>query len=292
MSNSNPLDDAFLDEAVEQTTPEAEPKEAQEPETGEQTQEAGPQAEPQASEDPGGHDPDAQAQPEPQQRSARVPLSEHLQEREKRQAAESRAQAIEQQMQSLQRQMEAMRTKAEPKEPAKEPDWYDDPQAATQHYVAPHIDQINQRLMYNARLAASGAYGQDKVQAAQEAFDNAINSGGIDHSDYQRVMSAPNPFEAAVQWHQRHAVLQEVGSDPTAYRERIIEEAMKDPEVRKRVMESVQAEARQPVNNDRPATTTRLPPSLNSRTSAASSHGGSTSGDPGDMFSDAFSGMR
>lgn len=287
--STNPLDEAFLDEQPEHPAPEPEPQ--QEPDTGEPEQQAEAQAEPDAGGDPDGSDPDAQAQPEPQQRSARVPLSEHLHEREKRQAAEARAQAIEQQMQSLQRQMEAMRSEAKPKEPAKEPDWYDDPQAATQHYVAPHIDQINQRLMYNARLAASGAYGQDKVQAAQEAFDSAINSGAIDHSEYQRVMNAPNPFEAAVQWHQKQTVLQEVGTDPAAYKQRIIDEAMKDPEVRKRILESVQAEARQPATNDRPATATRLPPSLNSRTSAASQNGG-TSGDPGDMFSDAFSGMR
>ncbi|TVR08178.1 MAG: hypothetical protein EA385_10690 [Salinarimonadaceae bacterium] len=287
VDSTNPLDDAFGPEDQEQVAPETKETEQQEAQPVE--------AEAHAEADAAAQDDAAQeqAQPEPQQRNVRIPLSEHLQEREKRQAAEARAQAVEAQMQALQRQFEAMQrqTAEQAKEPAKTPDWYDDPQAATQQYVAPHIEQMRQTVLYNARLAAGAAYGQDKVMAAQEAFDGALSTGSLDPSEYQRVINAPNPFEAAVKWHEKQVVLQEVGTDPAAYRQRIIEEAMKDPDVRKRILESVQVEARQPASNDRPATTTRLPPSLNSRTAAASSHTGGSSADPGDMFSDAFSGM-
>lgn len=105
------------------------------------------------------------------------------------------------------------------------PDWFENPEGATQHAVQqsvdPHFQRINQTLLANAQLVAGMKYGDDKVEAADKAFMDAVQSGKIDPADYQRVTTSPNIFAAAVQWHQRQQALTEIGDDPAAYRAKV-----------------------------------------------------------------------
>jgi hypothetical protein len=66
------------------------------------------------------------------------------------------------------------------------------------------------------------------VEKAQAEFDGALAS--LHPSEIARVMEAPNPLAAAVGWLRQRELLAEVGSDPKAYRERILKEALTDPE--------------------------------------------------------------
>jgi hypothetical protein len=118
--------------------------------------------------------------------------------------------------------MEAQKPKPEPQQ---KPDWFENPEGATQHAVQqsvdPHFQRINQTLIANAQLVAGMKYGDDKVVEADQAFMQAVQSGKIDPADYQKVTTAPNIFAAAVQWHQRQQAQAEIGDDPAAYRTKL-----------------------------------------------------------------------
>jgi hypothetical protein len=118
--------------------------------------------------------------------------------------------------------MEAVKPKKEQQTP---PDFYENPVAATRHevngLVSPQFEQMTQALMANARLVAGVKYTDEKVDEAERAFIEAIQSNKIDPADYQKVLNSPNRYAAAVQWHQRKQAQEEIGDDPAAFRARL-----------------------------------------------------------------------
>jgi hypothetical protein len=101
------------------------------------------------------------------------------------------------------------------------PDIFENPQGAVHHMVAPQFDQINQHLLAIAKDNAIVRYTEDKVNEAETAFIQALQSRSLDPADYQRVVSSPNRYAAAVQWHQRQLAQQEIGDDPAAFKEKV-----------------------------------------------------------------------
>jgi hypothetical protein len=129
-------------------------------------------------------------------------------------------------------------------EPTPPPEIWDNPQEYVRQQVMPETDRIQRAMMYNAKLIAEARFGDAKVQEAQSAFDNLFDSGTLPPHEYQQVINSPNPFAEAVKWHERHKVLSDVGTDPSAYRAKMRAELMADPEVRKEIMAALQSEAR------------------------------------------------
>jgi hypothetical protein len=135
--------------------------------------------------------------------------------------------ALKEQLAALQGQFAAMQgfmgnaSQAAPGEAPQPPQWFDNPEEATRHALRPEFQRVHHAVMHNARLVAGAVHGGEQVEAAQAAFDDALHGGQLDELDYQRVMSSPNPFAAAVEWHQRHTILAEIGADPAAYRARL-----------------------------------------------------------------------
>lgn len=206
-----------------------------------------------------------------------VPPGRLREESEARRRAEAEKAELQSQLMQMQQQIAALSRQPvqpqAPQQPQEAPDWYTDPEAAMQHAVSPHLQQFQQMLDYNARLAANAVYKAEVVADAEKAFLDALNTGKVDRADYERVLSAPNRYEAAVQWHKRQSLLSEVGDDPQAYRQRILDEALKDPAFIARVAEA----ARQPGTPQAQAPgapVVRLPPSLNSQTAVASGRSG------------------
>lgn len=115
-------------------------------------------------------------------------------------------------------------------EPAPPPDFYENPDAAVDHRiskaVSPEFDRLNGVLMHNSRLIASQLHTEDAVTAADKAFTEAYESRKLEPADYQRVISSPNIYDAAVKWHKRQQALAEIGDDPTSYRAKIEAEIM------------------------------------------------------------------
>src|SRR6185503_12259288 len=49
----------------------------------------------------------------------------------------------------------------------------------------------------------------------------ALQSKTLDQADYQKVVSSPNRYAAAVQWHKAQLAKAEIGDDPAAFRAKI-----------------------------------------------------------------------
>jgi hypothetical protein len=118
--------------------------------------------------------------------------------------------------------MEAQKPKAEPQAV---PDWFENPEAATQHAVqrstSPQFENLTKALFAQAEMLAGIKYGDDKVSAADKAFSDAVAAGTIDPADRQKVLTSPNIYAAAVQWHQRQLAQAEIGDDPAAFRAKL-----------------------------------------------------------------------
>jgi hypothetical protein len=116
----------------------------------------------------------------------------------------------------------------QPQQPQEEPDFWADPKAAIQSWLAPVVGQMQssteQRFDVVTRSLAEQHLGADKVKAAEDAFVNAVKLGQVDVSDYNRVKDAPNRYAAAVKWHNEQAIkteLQQAGGDLGSLREKI-----------------------------------------------------------------------
>jgi hypothetical protein len=194
-----------------------------------------------------------------------VPLNELLDERDRRQQAERRLQDIE-----------AERQKQQPRPDfLMQPDEYFD--RRLNEALDPLRRQVTIQLAHANKSIAVAQHGAEVVEEAQKAFDAEVQQGRLHPSDHQRIWSAPNPFAAAVDWNRNRKLLAEVGNDPQAYRDRLLQEALADPDFLGRALEAARSQAagrpvtvapqrQAPRASSAPAThtgRTPLPPSLN-----------------------------
>lgn len=121
--------------------------------------------------------------------------------------------------------MQAVATPRQPEAPKPEIDpitaFFEDPKAAVRGEVQPLLEKFQQQMLAQAQLVATSVHGAEKVQTAERAFMQAVNSKQLDPADYHRVVNSPNRWDAAVQWHKRQSALAEIGDDPANYRERV-----------------------------------------------------------------------
>jgi hypothetical protein len=201
----------------------------------------------------------------------RIPLTELLNEREKRQNAERERAAYEQELQHLRQQMQALQ---QPREPI---DIFANPEAYTQSIE----QQMGEKLRameanFSLRLAHN-KHGEIFTEAFQEVMQRPLSD-----PMRQQVINSPDPGETLVSLYQREKVVKEVGPDPIAYKSKILEEALKDPQFLAKAMQTArQTAGAQPTNNK-----IDLPPSLNK---VASAHSGDDTDDSdGSVFNYAI----
>ncbi len=154
-----------------------------------------------------------------------------------------------------------------------------------QRQIAEMFQHQQQAAIHNSRLVAHQVFGEDKVKAAEEAFNRAASSGTIDRDEHARIINSPNQFEAAVRWHQRQSTLEAIGGDLESYNKRQQDELLKNPEFLARALEAHRQMAT-PVQTGvpgrgAPAQPQRTLPSLNRQTSSRDASG---EGDVGDVF--------
>jgi hypothetical protein len=178
--------------------------------------------------------PEAPPQAEPEKPAHSVPLASFLDERERRQALERRIAEFEEQQKEVARQ-------AQPPDPILQPDVYTDERI--QKAIEPIRQNFAMQLAHQAKMTAAMVYGGENVDKAQQAFDAEIQAGRMHPAEHQRIMSMPNPFLAAVEWHRNREILKEIGSDPAAYRQRILDEALQDEEYLGRAVEAARSRA-------------------------------------------------
>lgn len=168
----------------------------------------------------------------------RVPLSELLEQRERRQAAERKAEEAERRYQELERQL---RQSQQPRTPP--PDVLENPQAFAGH-LEQAMEQRFRGMMVNMSFDMVRESNPTGFQAAWGALQDQIRSGNSRIRD--EIISSPNPGSALMRWHQREETIRQIGDGGLdAYRQRTLDEAMKDPNFRTRAMEAWRTEAQQ-----------------------------------------------
>jgi hypothetical protein len=167
------------------------------------------------------------SEPTPQAREVHgVPIAEYLRERDERL--------------NVQRQLEAYRAR---EKPTPRPDPFLDPQgfvdAQLRAQMDPVLRQLSVAIAHNNKTTAASVHGGELTERAQAEFDKALP--GLDPVERNRVMGSPNPFLAAVDWLKQKELLAEIGGDAKAYRERILSEALSDPEFLGRASEAARS---------------------------------------------------
>lgn len=123
----------------------------------------------------------------------------------------------------------------QPEQPAA-PDYWEDPAAFVQHgarqAVAPVMSQI--QLLQRGMAEVMFKDRPGAVAEAEKAFNEAARNETIDPAEHARINNSPNPWAAAVEWHQKSQAMAEIGNDPAAYI------ARKEAEIREKVMAELQ----------------------------------------------------
>lgn len=148
------------------------------------------------------------------------------------------------------------------------PDFWEDPDAHTDGRITSALSPLQQQVQemreHFSKQSAIAVHGAETVQAAEAAVEAALSQLPAEQQARMRAARGQDldPYGEMVKWNKNRVAMQEVGPDPAAYKARIREEALQDPEFRKLVLEAARGTAHQ-TNN----TITRAPvsslPSLN-----------------------------
>jgi hypothetical protein len=134
---------------------------------------------------------------------------------------------------------------------------------------------VTERFVSASMADAHETHGDEFVKAyesltginpvTQQVVRQIDRADPVRMGEIQRVINAPNPGRALMNWQRQQATLQRVGTDPEGFEKSIRtnerETLMKDPEFRKEILATLRAEAAQ-ADNGRPRTVTRFPKSL------------------------------
>jgi hypothetical protein len=207
-------------------------------------------------------------QPADDDKSGNVPSWRLREVREAREAAERRAEQAERERAVERQQLAALQREiAELRKPKQDPvDFYADPDAAFKQRLTPLEErQANFESAMQFRLSRTMAiaeHGAAAVKEMEEAVRKANREGHPEIRQLSAQMDASDdPVSVAMNWHKRTKLMDSTGGDLDAYRQRILDEAAKDPAFQAKVLEAARAQAGQQQPGSRPAI--NLPPSLN-----------------------------
>lgn len=116
---------------------------------------------------------------------------------------------------------------AQPQEPAKEPDFFENPDEYLRHKIAPLHEQLQRQSEGFSRTLAVREHGAETVKGAYAEMEKRIASGDpAATANYQTIMRSDDPWDNLVQWHKRESAIAEIGQDPNAYREKLKAEVL------------------------------------------------------------------
>lgn len=199
-----------------------------------------------------------------------IPPGVHREEKERRRAAERERDELRGRLAAFEqsRQQQPQAPRVDPVDRV-----LTDPTGLIREEAQSLVDPFDQRMSqlteFYSRRDAFREHGQDTVTAAYQALDHAAKSGDQEAiATAERVKKSMDPYGDMVRWHKAATTLAETKGDLSAYRQRILDEAMKDPEYVRKVLETSRQTAHQTGNTvARPAVS--APPSLNRVGSAA-----------------------
>lgn len=188
-----------------------------------------------------------------QQPEHRVPLSEHLSEREKRQAAERRAEEFERQLAFMRQQQQKP---PEPPKPA--PDIFEDPQGFVGNLRSEFQQaQRHQEINFSLRLAHKEYKGDFET-----AYQSALSARQQGDPAVDAILASSDPGEALMRWHRSRTLLDKTGGDLDGFLQKHTDGLLSDEAFLARAAEAIRARSNggQP-NGQR--SVVQLPPSLN-----------------------------
>lgn len=170
-----------------------------------------------------------------------IPPGRLREETEARRAAERRAIELEARLAAIERQQQ-------PQQPRQRADVFENPSAFVQEEVQPILDpvtqQISQMREFYSRREATREHGAEKVKAAYDWIAEGIASRDPEAvAVYQRAMQSMDPFGDITRAHLQRQTFQEIGGDLNAYRQRVLDEALKDQAFQAKVLEAARAQA-------------------------------------------------
>jgi hypothetical protein len=182
--------------------------------------------------------------PPTQQTEPAIPPGVLREEKEARRAAERRAQELEARLDAFMRQQQPKQ------EPRQKPDMFENPSAFVQEEVSPHLSQLQAELVRTretySQLFAEQKHGAEKVQAAFNWIKDGLAQRDPEIiQTYQRAMQTANPYDVITRAHLQRQTISEIGDDLPGYRNRVLEEAMKDPAFQAKVIEATRQQAQQ-----------------------------------------------
>jgi len=192
-----------------------------------------PTAQPETTTEAQAPEPSSHDEPQTDERGM-VPVAALQAERQKakrytEQVAEFQQQLKEQREQFEQRFAQVISAVA-PKQaqpaPAPTPEIWDDPNAFVRSQAMELVNPLQEQVKAIARSVVEFQYKDQPglVEKAINAFDEAARTRTIDPEIHRRIMASPNPYAAAVQWHQHTTTMAEIGSDPASYKAKLAEE--------------------------------------------------------------------
>jgi hypothetical protein len=211
--------------------------------------------------------------PEPvKEKPDHIPSWRLKEEADSRREAERRALAYEQELSQLRQQMQALQ---QPREPI---DIFANPEAYTQSVEQQMTEKLRaMEANFSLRLAHN-KHGEVFTEAFEEVMQRPLQD-----PMRQQVINSSDPGETLVSLYQRERTLKEVGTDPAAYKAKILDDALKDPQFLAQAMQTArQTAGAQPKPNNK----IDLPPSLNKVASANS--GDDNDDSDGSVFSYAI----
>jgi hypothetical protein len=222
---------------------------------------------------------------EAERSEGRVPSQRLRESNEARRLAEAERDAERQRLRALEAEIELLKRGGAQQRQQPQQDEKLDIFADPEGRLKAERDSIRQDIRKDwveSSLADAADEHGEQFQTAYQSLIRAGQSG--DRQTVQQIWDSPNPGRALMRWHDRQSLLRDIGTDPAAYRSKVAQELLGDPEFRKQALESMREEA---MNGERgaPRTRVRLPASLN----GASGGAGHRSRDPGPRRGGGFS---
>jgi hypothetical protein len=250
-------EDSLFDNAIDPPAAEPAPSAAPEPAEKPQVEQAKPDTEATAA--------PVADKPKVDDDAHMVPSWRLKEITEERRAAQAERDAFKQQRDQLAfEQQEFRRRLAQLEKPPEQPQ-EPDPLLNPREYREFMERRFEERLVNERREMSL----QSAKRTYKEEFDQAYEAAQkfVDPALRARMQHSSDPGETLIGWFRELKIRAEVGNDPAAYRKKVGDEMLKDPEFRKRAMEAWRTEAQGNQSGERPM----LAPSLNgiSRSAAA-----------------------
>jgi hypothetical protein len=200
---------------------------------------------------------------------AQVPSWRHRELREERDALRRQAEEASRQSYATQQQMAEMRRQLQSLQaPKQEPvDFFADPDKAIGQRLSPMQEQFNQMQaelrMETSRALNVARHGWDAVNEVEKAVGDAMqaNDPSINLLRSQ-LQTSRDPVGTAMTWYSNSKLQKETGGNLTAYRDKLLADAMKDPAFQAKVIEAARTSANGAAGTSS-APNIKLPPSLN-----------------------------